>query len=84
MIILSRRDDGIFKERYKIESGQFTKLGARCGLTTGESAVNLELKMVEPLAILCPKGRGRKKFTRTWRELVLYRKPLFNGAVIFH
>lgn len=53
-------------------------------MATDKSAVNLEFEMVKLLAILCPKGRGRKKFTRTWRELVLYRKPVFTGAVIFN
>lgn len=48
-----------------------------CRWTTGESAVKLGLEIVALWTILCPKRKGKEEVTRTWEELVSYRKLLW-------
>lgn len=48
-----------------------------CRWTTGESAVKLGLGIVALWTILCPKRKGKEEVTRTWMELVSYRKLLW-------
>lgn len=47
-------------------------------------AVKPGLRVVELLTVLCPKRKGMESIPRTWKELVLYRKPNISRAVIFN